>query len=649
MICGNDSLDTIAQESDKSFENWAHTIRFHTNRSFRPRNRAELVEIVAHAERDHLKAKAVGSLWSFTPVFSARDVVIETDDLRGEISSNVVLGWLPLTERARARVGDRRLIHVRAGTKICELNRLLHGLPPTPCGSVDKQTLDCVPDQQRALATLGGSGGQALAGVLSTSVHGGDVHLPPIADNVKAIHLVGPGGQEWWIERPDDPLTEGAVDAVESEIARLAQSQPAFAAELCQYARVRRDADLFDAALVSVGRMGIIYSVVIEVVPAFKLKETTSARRWSDLRSELGPDPARFESTVADPSTHFYNVIINPFPRSPDAHIDCRVVRRQTVSADTPNENMDRKAGDVVRQFVCGQATLSALSGGVVTAILLPVSAGLGAAIGVLLAIPFGAFFAAPLIVAKGALDVLMGLLVSPATNVAPIDLIRSAADTLYSLGLGDVFADVMSMLFDSNLDPEAGARVGVSWTIMDTYDYGSRDYCQQVESMELVFDVFATTPEGTTYLDFVDEALAIIADLHDRGIPIATVLSLRYTRGTRALIGMQQGQAACHVEIPLLKDFAGNREAMARIQDAARRHGGRPHWGQTIVGYTGHDIDVLYGERIQTWRRVLDQLIREGGGRRDTFSNPFTVRYHLEPALPRELGDCIVNLLEGL
>jgi FAD/FMN-containing dehydrogenase len=68
-----------------------------------------------------------------------------------------------------------RLIHVESGIKLYELNDLL-----------DKLGL--------ALITMGGSSGQSLAGVLSTSAHGMDIDRGPIPDMVRAIHLVAPGG-----------------------------------------------------------------------------------------------------------------------------------------------------------------------------------------------------------------------------------------------------------------------------------------------------------------------------------------------------------------------------------------------------------------------------------------------------------------------
>jgi FAD/FMN-containing dehydrogenase len=104
------------------------------------------------------------------------------------------------------------------------------------------------------MPTLGGSRGQSLGGVLGTGVHGGDLKLPPIADAVRAIHLVGAGGQEWWIEPERDSITNPL------QMAALRDT-----GVLCPSIRIVYDDDLFNATLVSMGCAGVIYSVVLEV------------------------------------------------------------------------------------------------------------------------------------------------------------------------------------------------------------------------------------------------------------------------------------------------------------------------------------------------------------------------------------------------
>ena len=68
----------------------------------------------------------------------------------------------------------------------------------------------------------------------------------------RAAHLVGPGGQEWWIT-PQSSLFGDAG---------LLSTLP----EWCPDAQIVADDDAFNAVRVGVGRMGVIYSVILEVV-----------------------------------------------------------------------------------------------------------------------------------------------------------------------------------------------------------------------------------------------------------------------------------------------------------------------------------------------------------------------------------------------
>ena len=85
--------------------------------------------------------------------------------------------------RRLAHVADR-LVYVTGSTRICDFQRILE-----PMGLM--------------LPTMGALGFQSLAGAVATSTHGGTIHLPPTADFVRAIHLIGPGGTHWWIDRGD--------------------------------------------------------------------------------------------------------------------------------------------------------------------------------------------------------------------------------------------------------------------------------------------------------------------------------------------------------------------------------------------------------------------------------------------------------------
>jgi FAD/FMN-containing dehydrogenase len=196
MICPED-IDRVPTTSPKTFSNWARAYMFTAATSYRPTTRGQIVEIIRQAEERDRAVKWTGSLWSFMGNFASTSDVVETDDISGVIPFDVLLGHLDLVNPAEAR----SLVQVRGGTKVYNVNRLLHGLPAASNGGgADENDLDLARGS-RALPTLGGSGGQSLAGVLATGSHGGDVHMPPLGDAVAAIHLIGPGGQEWWIER----------------------------------------------------------------------------------------------------------------------------------------------------------------------------------------------------------------------------------------------------------------------------------------------------------------------------------------------------------------------------------------------------------------------------------------------------------------
>jgi FAD binding domain/FG-GAP-like repeat len=227
----------------------------------------ELVNIVQEAGRQGRGARAVGSSWSNSDAAVSSGYVVETNRLN-RILTDVVPACL------NARGAAMRLLHVEAGIKLYKLNELL-----------DNRNL--------ALLTIGGKSGQSLAGVVSTSAHGMDIDRGPIPDMVRAIHLVGPGGVQHWIE-PSDGIT--TRDKVKSALG-LAD------------ANIHYDDEWFNSVLVSMGSMGIIYSLIIEVVPQYDLVSTCEALDWSVMKNRLKMG-APFANNQG------VQVAINPYPNA---------------------------------------------------------------------------------------------------------------------------------------------------------------------------------------------------------------------------------------------------------------------------------------------------------------------------------------------
>ena len=234
---------------------------------FLPTSKAELVAAVARSTRDGHSLRALGSNYSLS-LAAVADSVIDTSALNLFISQPYLPGTAPLdASRIRgtgsdylsricagdARAAGRHYIHVEAGIKIKDLLADLGA-----CGL--------------SLPTMGAGGGQSLAGALSTSTHGADFLVPPPVEWVRAVHLVGSGGQEWWI------APSGGI---------FADQRASQLPDWCHDAYIVAADDAFNAVRVGVGRMGVIYSVILEVVPNFTLIEVNFEHRWSDIRDQL--------------------------------------------------------------------------------------------------------------------------------------------------------------------------------------------------------------------------------------------------------------------------------------------------------------------------------------------------------------------------
>lgn len=238
------------------------------------------------------------------------------------------------------------LFHVEAGITIADLQQLLDHQHP-----------------RLALRASGGSPGATLAGVLSTATHGGEFRAdwPLLVDCVRAVHLVGPGGVQWWIEG-DVPVADRGKLADRYPgpppirfIGGRGWSHPGLPGLTAQ--------DVLNAVAVSMGTMGVIYSVVLAVVPQFGLRQVVHPTTWPGLLAAAGTteallragDPTANQAVLTalmdgringtgipndgSPNTNVYvDLAINPL------NADCWVVNRQVTPA-LPDDSNSPPAG----------------------------------------------------------------------------------------------------------------------------------------------------------------------------------------------------------------------------------------------------------------------------------------------------------------
>lgn len=167
----------------------------------------------------------------------------------------------------------RYLFHVEAGITISELGPLLAHQSP-----------------RLTLQAISGSPGATLGGAISTGTHGAEFNWPPLIDRVKAVHLVGPCGLEWWIEGEEsiaDPtLLQKLYPSISSD--RIISGTKPVQGIVPQ--------DWLNAVVVSMGSMGVLYSIVLEAFPLFGVHEVVVRRTWH----EIGFDAVRPRDAFAN-------------------------------------------------------------------------------------------------------------------------------------------------------------------------------------------------------------------------------------------------------------------------------------------------------------------------------------------------------------
>lgn len=178
-------------------------------------------------------------------------------------------------------VDAAELMMVEAGTQIDEINDKLESK-----------------EMRRSLRSTGASNGQTLAGACATGTHGSVLEAGGIQDHVVAIQIVTPAAIHW-IERAGGLMSDRFIAETGST-------------------KVLRDDDVFAAALVAVGSLGIVTAMVIRSVPIFLVRPYLKLIDFSseDLEGLARGDFLAFsrkhgpEDETAEP--YFVMVVANP-------------------------------------------------------------------------------------------------------------------------------------------------------------------------------------------------------------------------------------------------------------------------------------------------------------------------------------------------
>jgi hypothetical protein len=142
----------------------------------------------------------------------------------------------------------------------------------------------------------------------------------------------------------------------------------------------------------------------------------------------------------------------------------------------------------------------------------------------------------------------------------------------------------------------------------------------------------FPATAGSNGLFDFLNDVFALTDEFYNNDTPMGFGMSLRITRGTTALIGMQQFARTAHVEFFFVRGIRGEDAFYDRLHNLAVLRGGIPHWGLKHK-LNATRVDQIYGANVVQWRQSLLRIILGGGpNTRTTFRTTFSVDRNLEP-----------------
>lgn len=255
--------------SRKHWRNATHNQCVRPTLTFQPSTKDDLIEIIQDAESRGLRVRAVGAGHSFSAaaVPAVADYFVEMFKISdcGSYEAALKPGMI-----------NRYFVKAQAGVRIKCLNKKLF-----------KMGL--------ALDNMGAFDWQTISGALSTGTHGTGIKQPAFPDMVRAVILIGSGGKVMHIE-PADGITNP------TDFHRFEQNE---GIELIQ------DDDVFYSVVLSLGAMGLIYELVLEVSPKYWIKETRSILDWE---TELKPKLLNgYFQKMVEERYDFVSFRINPY------------------------------------------------------------------------------------------------------------------------------------------------------------------------------------------------------------------------------------------------------------------------------------------------------------------------------------------------
>jgi hypothetical protein len=461
-----------------------------------------------------------------------------------------------------------------------------------------------------------------------------------------AMLVVGDFGQLILIQPPWGKNTDSELPVV--DVARLADNLTRELIPWWQRLFFRRrievlenhDEHLLDAAVVSVGRFGIVYAYVLEAHDESMraIVEKRERSSWEDVR-DVNPLTGQIrlieQIDFGRTTDGFLQIVVNPYTDDSGRHV-CFITTHE-IEAGSPTDPvfapeldyvMDRRAHRGTHGFIPLMQLFCADRVTEPVRVLMGVLTGLAAE-----AINTGALGGTLLAPIVGPIASLAGVSV----GIYVSSILLSAVDSLGRINpnhvVGDVIADMLNRIRGDNIpvlssmiielvtsamleseqkpwnvredwDPVTSAPrrnvKGTRFEIADFFDY--EHDCYRGDSVEIFFAA------NVDLADKISRMLDIFQELRARNLQVGAYISMRFMARTRALLGMAQFDMTCAVEIAMIRGITGNQEALALLQEFALHNDGLIHWGQQN-DRRRTDVEQQFSRNLDLWRAKFSSL----------------------------------------
>jgi len=236
----------------------------------------DIDNLIQEAKQKGKRIRALGAAWALTDIHLTDKWLLNTKLLNQifDLSDRNFHDSYPAEKRPY-------VILAQCGVSVAELNKRLETNSP---------------GIKRALRTAGIGAGQTVVGAVSGNTHGAAVNYGAMPEFVVGIQLVNGTGQSIWIERASEPVVNDRfINNMEAKLVR--------------------DDDVFNSALVSFGAYGVITALAIETEPIYHIEfPPMQDISFANLKHKLSNMDYNSPQNL-----HHFEFIFNPYDQTETA------------------------------------------------------------------------------------------------------------------------------------------------------------------------------------------------------------------------------------------------------------------------------------------------------------------------------------------